>query len=285
MKKLIYVLAVLVLAGIFCYSGWQVLDYYGASAESEEAYDQLLTMKEQAIPPRKPRPEPTVPAGPAIPEQTLPTEPQIPDDLVAVSHPQTGESVYMLPEYQDLFTLNPDLVGWISIEGTKVNYPVVQSPTSRTDYYLKRDFYGKSNSRGCIYAREVCDIWKPSDNITIYGHRMNDFSMFGDLGKFKKESFWEDHRCIRFDTLQAYHTYEILAVFQIQAGNADSFDYHLFVDAADAAEFDAFVARCKRLALYDTGVQAQYGDKLITLSTCDYHEDNGRLVVVAKRVG
>ena len=283
MKKLIFALAVLVLLGVFGYSGYQLFRYYAAGAESQDTYNELLALKDQAKPsPTAPRP--TQPeAHPDTPED--PTAPTIPAGTVALVHPETGEQAYVLPEFQELWLLNPDFAGWITVEGTHIDYPVVQSPVNKADYYLKRDFHGKRTSRGCIYAREQCDLLLPSDNITIYGHRMNDGTMFGDLGKYKRQSFWEDHRYVRFDTLWARNTYEIIAVFQTQAAGEDFFSYHTFVDAEDAAEFDAFWNRCKELALYDTGLDAQFGDKLITLSTCDYHEDNGRLVVVAKRIG
>lgn len=283
MKKWIFLLAVVLLLGVFGYSGYQLLSYYTASAESQSTYDDLLALKGE-IPPATPttaapevQPEaPTAPEGPA--------EPRIPAGTVAVTHPETGEIHHVLPEFQELWLLNPDLVGWISVEGTHIDYPVVQSAANQADYYLKRDFYGKRSSHGCIYAREQCDILKPSDNITIYGHRMNDLTMFGDLGKFKRQSFWEEHRYVRFDSLWERGTYEIIAVFQTQAAGEDYFSYHTFVDAADEAEFREFWERCKALALFDTGLEAKFGDKLITLSTCDYHEDNGRLVVVAKRI-
>ena len=282
MKKLIFALAILALLGVFGYSGWQLLSYYSASAESQSTYEELLALKEQVSP------APTVPQPteseeiPAAPED--PTAPTAPAGTVALVHPETGEEAWVLPEFQELWLLNPDFVGWISIEGTRVDYPVVQSPINKADYYLKRDFYGKRSSRGCIYAREQCDILAPSDNITLYGHRMNDYTMFGELGKYKRRSFWEDHRYVQFDSLWERGTYEIIAVFQTQAVGKDSFSYHTFVNAETAAEFDAFWARCQELALFDTGLNAEFGDKLLTLSTCDYQDENGRLVVVAKRI-
>ena len=287
MKKLLFFLAVILLLGIFGYSGWQLFAYYSAGAETQDTYNQLLALKEQV--PVETAPDIPLETAPDIPAEDTPlpqtpARPQIPAGTVSVTHPETGQIHHVLPEFRELWLLNPDLVGWISIEGTKIDYPVVQSAVNQADYYLKRDFYGKRASRGCIYAREQCDILKPSDNITIYGHRMNDYTMFGDLGKFKRQSFWEDHRYVRFDSLWERGTYEIIAVFQTQAVGEDSFSYHAFVDAADEGEFDAFWARCKELALFDTGLEARFGDKLITLSTCDYHEDNGRLVVVAKRI-
>lgn len=281
MKKLIFFLAVILLLGVFGYSGWQLFAYYSAGAQTQDTYNELLALKEQTP---ATLPGETVPEATEAPVPGAPARPRIPAGTVSVTHPQTGQIHHVLPEFKELWLLNPDLVGWISIEGTKIDYPVVQSAPNKADYYLKRDFYGKKASRGCIYAREQCDILKPSDNITIYGHRMNDYTMFGDLGRFKRQSYWEEHRYVRFDSLWERHTYEIIAVFQTQAGGDDYFPYHTFVDAADAAEFDAFWAKCQELALFDTGLEAEFGDKLITLSTCDYHEDNGRLVVVAKRI-
>jgi sortase B len=188
-----------------------------------------------------------------------------------------------LPEYADLYLMNSDIVGWIRIEDTNVNYPVMQTPYS-PDYYLKRDFNKESNNNGCIYVREQCDVFAPSDNLTIYGHNMRSGAMFANLFKFKDKSFWETHKTFTFDTLLEHHTYEIIAVFKTTASVGRGFAYHHFVNAKDEADFDQFIATCKKLAFYDTGVSAVYGDKLITLSTCEYSQTNGRLVVVAKRV-
>ena len=127
-------------------------------------------------------------------------------------------------------------------------------------------------------------MFAPSDNVTMYGHRMGDNSMFGELGYYTDKAFWQAHPYIRFDTLQERHLYQIICVFAISAYEAESFPYHSFVDAADEAAFNAFIAKCMALRYYDTGITAEFGDKLITLSTCEYTRNNGRLVVVAKRI-
>lgn len=283
-KNALYVLVIAILLGVFCYSGYTLLKYFTESAHSKDTYDSLLDLKEQAAPPVLfPGIHETIPQTPEGADTTEPTEPV--SNLVTVVHPTTGAQVQMLPEFQELFLLNPDLVGWITIEGTKLNYPVVQSGTDNVDYYLYRDFYGKRDLHGCIYAREQCQFQEQSDNITIYGHRMNDGSMFATLANYRKRSYWEDHPYIRFDTLQEHGTYQIITVFKTQATLGDGFPYHLFVDAENAEEFDTFMNKVQSLALYDTGLDAQYGDKLITLSTCDYSRSNGRLVVVAKKIG
>lgn len=127
---------------------------------------------------------------------------------------------------------------------------------------------------------------EPSDNLVIYGHHMSNGSMFAHLEKFKDEGFWNEHRTISFNTLTDKQEYEIVAVFRtvVYTDRPDVFKYYRFVDAESANEFDDFIAKCKELSFYDTGVTAEYGDKLITLSTCEYSRNNSRLVVVAKRI-
>ena len=113
---------------------------------------------------------------------------------------------------------------------------------------------------------------------------MKDGSMFADLMNYSSKSFWQEHRYVHFDTLTAYHSYEVFAVFTTTASKGKGFAYHQFVNADDAADFAEFVAQCQSLSLYDTGITPVYGDKLITLSTCEYTQNNGRLVVVARQV-
>ncbi len=190
----------------------------------------------------------------------------------------------ILEDLQAIYELNNDLVGWISIAGTNVNYPVMQTPKD-SDYYLHTSFYHEYADEGCLYVRAACDVFKPSDNVTIYGHNMLNGSMFRHLHKYKEQKFYRDNKYIQFDTLYERHTYEIIAVFQTSGTYGKGFAYHLFDTARTAEEFDEFVAECKRLSLYDIEATAEFGDKLITLSTCDKTAlENGRLVVVAKRI-
>ena len=280
MKRFIYILALLVCLAVFLVSGWLLLDYFLESKQQQSQFDDLAQLVDSV---KATAPAPTQSAdqpGQSPQDQPAQTEPLT---HTTITDPKTGKDMEILAEYAQLYLLNTDLVGWISIPDTRMNYPVMQTP-DRTDHYLHTDFYGKYSAHGCIYAREECDISAPSDNITLYGHNMQDGSMFAVLHEYLEKEFWEAHRFIHFDTLTEHHTYEILAVFDTTASEGLGFAYHLFVDAADEAEFDRFVATCKDLAYYDTGVSASYGDKLITLSTCEYTQTNGRLVVVAKRI-
>lgn len=278
MKKILFWIVIAALLAVFVYSGYSLIAYYADSRENEKTYDELAQLVVDR--PTVPLPKPS---DPQI-DVTQPVETEPEQVLITARDPETGETVQVLPEYAALYTMNPDLVGWISIDGTKINYPVVQSDPDNANYYLKRDFEKKYSSHGCIYASENTDVFAPSDNVTLYGHRMGDNSMFGQLGLYTDKGFWKEHQYIRFDTLQERHLYQIICVFSTSASMDEGFAYHRFVDAADSSNFNAYVFRCKALSYYDTGITAEYGDKLLTLSTCEYTNTNGRLVVVAKRI-
>jgi sortase B len=281
MKKIIYYALIAVFSCVFLVSVYFIGDYYLESLSSQSSYDSLANLVEQG---KTDIPKETILyVPPEVDEGIVPTEvPQGPTDPTSTMEDLNEPSV-ILPEYSGIYLLNSDLVGWINIPDTQINYPVMQSP-DRRDYYLTRDFDGKDNKNGCIYVREQCNVFRPSDNLTIYGHNMRNGNMFHDLHKFRDKSFWDGHRYFTFDTILEHHTYEILAVFTTTASVGRGFAYHLFVNATTEEEFDRYVAKCKELSLYDTGVTAAYGDKLISLSTCEYSQVNGRLVVVAKRV-
>ena len=187
-----------------------------------------------------------------------------------------------LSNFETLLQKNSDMVGWISIAGTGINYPVMQT-RNNPNYYLKRNFNKEYSDLGVPYVQENCDL-SASDNIIIYGHHIKGGKMFGSLDKFTSKNFYEKHKVIQFNTLTEQSQYQIIAVFKTVAYSASGFRYYDFVNAEDEADFNAYVSRCKELALFDTGVTAKYGDRLLTLSTCKRFAENGRLVVVAKKI-
>lgn len=189
----------------------------------------------------------------------------------------------VLDRYQALYLQNGDLAGWLSIEGMKINYPVMRCEDD--EYYLHHDFEGNDSKYGCLYVRERADL-EEGTNFVIYGHNMKDGSMFGDLDLYREEEFYREHAKISFDTLYQEYLYEIVAVFlsQIYNENDDVFKYYQFYEAETEAQFNDFYENIKEMSLYDTGVEAEFGDTFLTLSTCAYHVKNGRLAVVAKRV-
>ena len=189
-----------------------------------------------------------------------------------------------LQQYAEIYTLNPDLVGWIQIEGTGINYPVMQS-IEEPDYYLHRDFYGDYSRSGVPYLEEECDLALPSDNLLVYGHYLRNGTMFTDLEGYREEKFYREHPSIRFDTLEEIGTYQIIAVFRtvVYSDGPEAFPYYEYIDMTQE-QFQEYVDCCKELSFYDTGETAESGDQLLTLSTCDFSIENGRLVVVARKV-
>ena len=266
MKKLVYTLTIVLLVLVFGVSAFFVGNYILESREQAKKFDALAQLKEEA--------------------KENATEPQVTEETgpdATYSDADIRDANNMLAEYGELYALNSDVVGWIRIDGTKLDYPVMQTPDN-PNYYLYRDFDGKDSARGCIYAREECDINEPSDNITMYGHNMRDGSMFAAANAYVHKATWEENPLIFFDTLYEYHTYKIFAVFKTSANIGEGFTYHNMIDAQNKEDFDQFIAKCKDLSFYDTGITPQYGDKIICLSTCEYTLDNGRLVIAAVRI-
>ncbi|WP_270467377.1 class B sortase [Butyribacter intestini] len=190
----------------------------------------------------------------------------------------------ILPEYRNLYKTNSDLVGWLVVNGTQINYPVVQS-TVYQEFYLDHNFDGENDESGAVFADARNDVFKPDDNVILYGHNMKNGSIFGTLQYYLDKSYYEKHKTMSFDTLYKRYDYQIVAVglSKITDESADTFKYYDFLNAAGEKEFDNFKEKIKSLEVYDTGVKMKYGDKLITLSTCNSVEKNGRLFVIAKR--
>lgn len=182
--------------------------------------------------------------------------------------------------YEKLQKKNSDFVGWIKIDGTGIDYPVMQSKYD-PDYYLHHSFEKEYSRHGVPYLDSECDI-ENSNNLIIYGHHMKDGSMFAPLVKYENEGFRETHQIIEFNTVEERSRYLVLAAFTYNA-DSQEFNYTHYTDMNER-EFEDFIKEVKHRSIYDTGVNAQYGDMLLTLSTCEYSYANGRFVLVAKRV-
>lgn len=182
---------------------------------------------------------------------------------------------------ENLYELNNDFIGWLKVNGTNISYPVMQTDSNRKDYYLRKNFYKEYSQLGTPYIAEYCNV-QTSDNVIIYGHHITNYQVFGELEKYKKKEFYDNHKIINFNTIYENSDYEIIAVFKTVAYTG--FKYYQFINSSSEDEFNTFIKRCKELSFYDTGKTAKYGDKLLTLSTCEYSAKNGRLVVVAKKI-
>ncbi len=184
---------------------------------------------------------------------------------------------------ESIAEINADIVGWIKIEGTNIDYPVMQNG----NYYLHRNIYKEYSSHGTPYLAEYCNI-QYSDNLIIYGHNMKDNSMFSQLVNYKSYNFYKDHSYIKFYTIKdgktVENTYEIISVFKTVVYSDEGFKYYNYTTFYDEEEFNYFIKKCNELELYNIDTETIYGDKFITLSTCEYSQKNGRMIIVAKKI-
>ncbi|MGL4738431.1 MAG: class B sortase [Cellulosilyticaceae bacterium] len=210
-------------------------------------------------------------------------DPIVKEEKISEIEPQ------ILPEYLRLYEMNQDLVGWLKIEDTRIDYPVMQTLEDE-DYYLDKGFDGEKNSNGSLILDTSCQMGgpegSPSTNLIIHGHHMRSGEMFGDLEKYMDADYAKLHERIQLDTLYEKREYQVVAVFlsQVYSKSDTCFKYYQFVEADTPEAFETFYNTIKELSVVDTGVTASYGDELLTLSTCSYHVEDGRLVVVAKRI-
>lgn len=256
-KKQICIATAVALLGTAFFCGFKIYSHYQQIDEQTEAFKQIAEEVKE------------------VPEESK-EETSLTDDT------PVSEGDDVLAKYKELHLQNEDMVGWISIASTDINYPVMQTPNN-ANFYLKHNFNKEYSELGVPYIQENCDL-VDSNNLIIYGHHIKGGKMFGALESYKSQNFYEEHKTIQFDTLTEQMEYEIVAVFKTVAYSEDGFRYHDFVHAENKEDYNAYVDKCRELSFYDTGVTAKYGDKLITLSTCEYSTNNGRLVVVAKKV-
>lgn len=203
----------------------------------------------------------------------------------------------MLKEYEVLWQQNKDFIGWLRIDDTVIDYPVMQCSEDE-NYYLSHDFYKEENKNGCLILDNDANAGigtiehgyikdsMPSDNLIIHGHTMKSGQMFGSLKLYQDKEYGLSHNIIYFDSLYEKRKYQLIAVFysQVYYQSEDIFKYYTFFQADTQEEFDDWYNNIKEISLYDTGVTAKLGDEFITLSCCAYHVEDGRFVVVGKRI-
>jgi sortase B len=253
-KKNIFIILIIVFAGVFAVSAYMLISYFLETGKAEAEFDEI----------RK-----------ELKELTEALEPE----------KQKDQYKDIQPAYLALKAENKDLVGWLRIYDTAINYPVMQT-ISNPEYYLHRSFSREYSGSGTLFASEISEIEQPSDVIIVYGHRMKNGSMFGSFNKFTKPEYLKEHRYIRFDTLSERRTYEIFCVLRttVETGQANEFKYYNAASFQNEDEFNSYIKEAQSKAYFETGITPAYGDELIVLSTCEYSEENSRLVIMGKRV-
>lgn len=196
----------------------------------------------------------------------------------------------ILPQYQSFYKRYPDLFGWLKISGTQIDHPVMQSDDEvrgERYYYLHRDYTGQQSEAGSLFVENASSCFPQDDNTVVYGHNMSNGLNFGILEQYKDAEFYRNHPLIQYDTIYETGTYQIAAVLitRILYQDEEGFRYYRFYNYHTEQEFQECTDFVKENQLYDTGEQLQYGDQLLMLSTCEYSKPNGRLVIVAKKIG
>lgn len=241
------------LALLAVFSAWKLLDIRVKNDASQKKFDQLLKAD-------------TDPA---------PTS-SLPGDETAVPDGKAAAIAQLFRDY-------PDMVGWLSIDGTRLDYPVMQTPES-PNYYLRRDMDGAYDFYGVPYMNEACDL-QDSDNLIVYGHSIDNGDVFGSLLQYSAQDYFDRHPVIDLYTREGLRQYTVLGAFitDVTPETGDSFAYNDFICAGSRTAYDSFVANVRARAYYPTDTAAAYGDQLLTLSTCEYTLPDGRFVVVAVR--
>lgn len=180
---------------------------------------------------------------------------------------------------------NSEIVALIEIEGTNINYPVMQ--TNNNDFYMTHNYKKEYSKDGALFLDKAYDWSKPSTNLLIYGHNnIGSTEMFVELLKYKNKDFYKEHKTIKFTTTSEEAEYEIIAVFKSRvyySHEQNVFRYYYFIDANNESEFNSYVSNAKKASIYNIDATAKYGDSLLTLSTCEYSQKDGRFAVVARK--
>ncbi|MDY3909584.1 MAG: class B sortase [Eubacterium sp.] len=255
MKKWVFNIVIIICILIFLGSGLYLLRYFLSARQTENELDELIRLKTESL------------------EQE--------DDGDEI---RTPEGKKILKKYKKLYKKNSDLVGWITVKGTPIDYPVMQTKEN-PEYYLHCNYRKEYDVNGLPFLDALCEIEDRESNLMIYGHHMKSGLMFAHLVDYESEEFYDKHPVIQFDTLYEECEYEVIAAFysQVYKKDEDVFKYYNWPGHLTEKQYMQYVKNVKKLSLYDTGLTPEYGNQLITLVTCAYQTEDGRFVVVAKR--
>lgn len=224
---------------------------------------------------------------PDIPDDETVSNGDLTDDVTLQEElpPEPVEEPAIPNPYAESYLANEDMAGWLVVPGTVIDYPVMWTPEDE-EYYLRRGFDKEKNNNGCLILDTDSCTNPLTTNLIIHGHNMKSGTMFGKLIDYKDEEYFKDHTSIILHTKECQRNYEVIAVFysEVYKKTDDVFKFYKFFQADTEEEFLDFYNNIKALSLYDTGITAEFGDNFITLSTCSYHVERGRFVVVAKEV-
>ncbi len=259
-KTVVTKLVFLVCTAAFVVSGWLLADYYIKDFMVNEEYSSIKSLMGEN--------------GSAVSSDLPPAEELLP--LPAGYREQ----------FSALYQINQKICGWLKIDGTGIDYPVVQAADN--DYYLHHTFYDGYSSAGAPFLDCSCDfsVDSMSENLIVYGHNLNSGRMFHDLVRYKDVAYYKEHPVVSFNTVYADYDWKILGLFFTNAdmGLDDSFAYHTWYGSKSEAEFFSQLNKAMQRSFFTTGVDVRSGDRLLMLSTCDNSFDDSRLVLLARMV-
>ena len=275
-----------VLAALFCFGYFAYADYLENQSELEmQRLQDMQNMTGHYIE-EEPFLEETAENADAVPVEVSDHDKASETEKKDSDKPRDLPDI--LPEYKEIYGENNDLVGWLEIDGTVVNYPVMQSDSEEnSQFYLTHSFAKKKDKNGSLFMDYRNDFLDRDTNIIIYGHNMKSGAMFGSLKKYLEKGYLEQHKKIRFDTIYERGTYEVIGAFLSEVSYQDeyTFRYYNFLNANNKSEFEAFCVNVMQLdALKKGTLDAKYGDQLLTLSTCSSYTEEGRMFIIAKRI-
>lgn len=207
------------------------------------------------------------------------------DPAPAEPEPGPAPAPTALParDFTDLLARNPDVVGWIAIDGTPVDFPVVQGKDN--DYYLRHDLDREYDLEGLPYADYECDVEK-GRHLILYGHNMGvgQTARFSSLQNYRHSDYYTRHPVITLDTLWGSALYKVTAVYALSARpeDADYFDFNRYVEFADEAAQQRYLDEVAARAFYTAGDYARPDERLLSLCICTYEMEDARLIVMAR---
>lgn len=257
LRSLILIISIVLLAGILAFSVYQALAVYIPQKREQDRFSQLRDMVRSS------------------------SQESAPDGNGSENGSKEDE------DHIDLYTItvyNDEAVGWLRVRDTQIDYPVMKSPDYDPEFYLHRDFDKSYSFSGCLFFGQNCD--PESDVFVIYGHNMNNGSMFGELDRYSYYDYASAHQDIIFDTLTEHRVYRVFASFQTQIYDEDDdvYKYYNSVGDFDEAGYQSIVSSIRSLSIIDIGNVPVYPSQIMLLSTCAYHTEEGRFVVAAYRV-
>lgn len=254
-----------ILAGIFIFSSYKVIDYIYIIHQTKQTYNEYRDMYTQASSTVS-----SIDLSPAF--IWLANEP-----AVSTPPPQSQRTLVIQKKFSQLLEQNEDIVGWLTIDNTHIDYPVLQAEDN--DYYLHLNVDEKWSFAGSIFMDFRNNVKEDDQNTIIYGHNMNDDSMFSDLKKYEDEEYFRAAPTIHFNSIYEDQAWEIFSVYRTTTDNP-----YLKTSFASETDFAAYIADAKARSLYEIDVEVAPSEWILTLSTCTNDDDEERFVVHAKLI-